>query len=434
MIWRFGQRPNGSLRSECYNPPIADWSCVLSDSISPTEATELAPLRLKKNEERRLRAGHLWVYSNEVDTKQTPLTAFEPGQLVMIEASNGKSLGTGYVNPHSLICARLVSRDPAHALSKSLLVHRLNVALALRERLYDKPYYRLVHGEGDALPGLVVDRYGDVLVVQLTTAGMERAREAVIEALHKVIKPTGILMRNDSPIRVMEGLENYIEAIGDVPDTLDLEENGVRFRVSAQSGQKTGWFYDQRENRARLFRYVKGMRVLDLFSYVGGWGVQAAVAGAREVTCVDASHDALMQVAVNAELNAVQSRVLVRKGDAFDVLRELREAREHFDVIVLDPPAFIKRRKDAKAGLEAYQRINQQAMQVLTKDGILVSASCSYHLEASALQQLVLAASRHVDRSMQILERGRQGADHPMNPAIPETEYLKALYCRVLPA
>lgn len=406
----------------------------MSDSIHHAESAELAPLRLKKNEERRLRAGHLWVYSNEVDTGHTPLTAFEPGQLVMIEAYNGKPLGTGYVNPHSLICARLVSRDPAHVLSKSLLVHRLNVALALRERLYGKPYYRLVHGEGDALPGLVVDRYADVLVVQLTTAGMERAREAVIEALQKVIKPTGILLRNDSSIRVMEGLQNYVEVIGQIPDILDLEENGVRFQVSAQSGQKTGWFYDQRENRARLSRYVKDLRVLDLFSYVGGWGVQAAVAGAREVICVDASHDALMQVAVNAELNAVQSRVLVRKGDAFDVLRELREAREHFDVVVLDPPAFIKRKKDAKAGVEAYQRINQQAMQVLAKDGILVSASCSYHLEASALQQLVLAASRHVDRSMQILERGRQGPDHPMNPAIPETEYLKALYCRVLPA
>ena len=396
--------------------------------------TTLAPLRLKKNEERRLRAGHLWVYSNEVDTARTPLAAFAPGEPVLIEAANGKPLGTGYVNPHSLICARLVSRDPAHALGRSLLVHRLNVALALRERLYEKPYYRLVHGEGDLLPGLVVDRYGDVLVVQFTTAGMEQARDAVIEALQKVLKPAGILLRNDSPIRALEGLHNYVEVIGEVPGQVDLEENGVRFRVSVQAGQKTGWFYDQRENRARLARYVKDLRVLDLFSYVGGWGVQTAVFGAREVVCVDASQEALAQVAVNAEINGVQQCVQTRKGDAFDVLRELREAREHFDVVVLDPPAFIKRRKDAKAGIEAYQRINQQAMQVLAKDGILVSASCSYHLEAATLQQVVLAASRHLDRSVQILERGRQGADHPVHAAIPETQYLKALYCRVLPA
>lgn len=404
--------------------------------MNQPEATPaaLAPLRLKKNEERRLRAGHLWVYSNEVDTARTPLTAFTPGQPVMIEAANGKVLGTGYVNPHSLICARLVSRDPAHALGRSLLVHRLNVALALRERLYAQPYYRLVHGEGDALPGLVVDRYGDVLVVQFTTAGMEQARDAVIDALQKVCKPAGILLRNDSPIRAMEGLHNYVEVIGTVPEQIELEENGVRFRVSVQAGQKTGWFYDQRENRARLARYVKDMRVLDLFSYVGGWGVQAACAGAREVVCVDASQEALAQVAVNAGLNGVQDRVQTRKGDAFDVLRELREAREHFDVVVLDPPAFIKRKKDAKAGIEAYQRINTQAMQVLARDGILVSASCSYHLEAETLQQVVLAAARHLDRSVQILERGRQGADHPVHAAIPETEYLKALYCRVLPA
>ncbi len=403
------------------------------NSAEPLSDT-LAPLRLKKHEERRLRAGHLWVYSNEVDTARTPLAAFAAGQPVLIEAANGKPLGTGYVNPHSLICARLVSRDPAHALGRSLLVHRINVALALRERLYDKPYYRLAHGEGDLLPGLVVDRYGDVLVVQFTTAGMEQARDAVVDALQKVLKPAGILLRNDSPIRALEGLHTYVEVIGAVPDQIDLEENGARFRVSVQAGQKTGWFYDQRENRARLARYVKGLRVLDLFSYVGGWGVQAACAGAREVICVDASQEALAQVAVNAELNGVQDRVRTHKGDAFDVLRELREAREHFDVVVLDPPAFIKRRKDAKAGIEAYQRINQQAMQVLAKDGILVSASCSYHLEAATLQQVVLAASRHLDRSVQILERGRQGADHPVHAAIPETEYLKALYCRVLPA
>lgn len=399
----------------------------------PLTAT-LAPLRLKKHEERRLRAGHLWIYSNEVDTARTPLAAFAPGEPVLIEAANGKPLGTGYVNPHSLICARLVSRDPAHVLGRSLLVHRLNVALALRERLYEKPYYRLAHGEGDLLPGLVVDRYGDVLVVQFTTAGMEQARDDVIDALQKVLKPAGILLRNDSPIRALEGLHNYVEVIGTVPDKIDLEENGARFRVSVQAGQKTGWFYDQRENRARLARYVKDLRVLDLFSYVGGWGVQAACAGAREAVCVDASQEALAQVAVNAELNGVQDRVRTHKGDAFDVLRELREAREHFDVVVLDPPAFIKRRKDAKAGIEAYQRINQQAMQVLAKDGILVSASCSFHLEAATLQQVVLAASRHLDRSVQILERGRQGADHPVHAAIPETEYLKALYCRVLPA
>ncbi len=399
-----------------------------------TDSPALPALRLKKKEERRLQTGHLWVYSNEVDTEATPLKGMAPGQAVVIQASNGKPLGTGYVNPNSLICARLVSRDVRHVLDKSLLVHRLNVALGLRERLFDSPCYRLVHGEADGLPGLVVDRFGEVCVVQITTAGMETVKDALLEALDQVLKPKGILLRNDSSIRELEGLGAYVEALGDVPDRLEIIENGVRFQAAAQGGQKTGWYYDHRDNRARLNRYVKGKRVLDVFSYVGAWGVQAAVAGASEVVCVDASESALDQVHANAELNGVNERMTTGHGDAFDVLKALRDSREKFDVVVLDPPAFIKRKKDAKAGLEAYRRINELAMRVLERDGILVSASCSHHLEASALQRILLQSSRHLDRHLQILECGGQAVDHPVHPAIPETEYLKAVFCRVLPA
>ncbi len=396
---------------------------------------DFAPLRLNRDEDRRLRAGHLWVYSNEVDTAATPLSGFTPGQPVEIQAHNGRVLGTGYVNPHSLICARLLSRDPDHPLSQSLLVHRLKVALSLRETLYDKPYYRLAFGDSDFLPGLVVDRYGDVLVAQLTTAGMERMKADVITALEKVVKPQAILLRNDSPIRAMEGLENYVEPVlGDVPEAVELEENGVRFRAPLLTGQKTGWFYDHRENRARLMRYVRGRRVLDVFSYVGAWGGQAAAAGAREVVCVDSSAAALDRLRENAALNGVADRVTVREGDAFDVLRSLREAREKFDVVVLDPPAFIKRKKDIAQGVQAYRRLNQMAMQVLTPDGLLVSASCSFHMQREMLLQAMLHAARHLDRSMQVLEQGHQAPDHPVHPAIPETAYLKAFFARVLPA
>ncbi|MFA7095670.1 MAG: class I SAM-dependent rRNA methyltransferase [Gammaproteobacteria bacterium] len=394
-----------------------------------------APLKLKRDEERRLRAGHLWVYSNEVDTAATPLSGFEPGQPVEILAHNGRVLGTGYVNPRSLICARLLSRDPQHPVSRSLLVHRLKVALALRESIYDKPYYRLAFGDSDFLPGLIVDRYGDVLVAQLTTAGMERMKAEVVAALEKVVKPRAILLRNDSPIRAMEGLENYVEpALGAVPEAVELEENGVRFLAPLLSGQKTGWFYDHRENRARLMRYVRGRRVLNLFSYLGGWGVQAVVAGASEVVCVDASAGALERLVENAALNGVAERVTVRAGDAFDVLRSLREAREKFDVVVLDPPAFIKRKKDMAQGVQAYRRLNQMAMQVLAPDGLLVSASSSFHLPRETLLQAMLQASRHLERGMQVLEQGHQAPDHPVHPAIPETAYLKAFFARVLPA
>lgn len=368
-----------------------------------------APLKLKRDEERRLRAGHLWVYSNEVDTAATPLSGFEPGQPVEILAHNGRVLGTGYVNPRSLICARLLSRDPQHPVSRSLLVHRLKVALALRESIYDKPYYRLAFGDSDFLPGLIVDRYGDVLVAQLTTAGMERMKAEVVAALEKVVKPRAILLRNDSPIRAMEGLENYVEpALGAVPEAVELEENGVRFLAPLLSGQKTGWFYDHRENRARLMRYVRGRRVLNLFSYLGGWGVQAVVAGASEVVCVDASAGALERLVENAALNGVAERVTVRAGDAFDVLRSLREAREKFDVVILDPPAFIKRKKDMAQGVQAYRRLNQMAMQVLAPDGLLVSASSSFHLPRETLLQAMLQASRHLERGMQVLEQGHQ--------------------------
>ena len=224
----------------------------------------LAPLRLKKNEERRLRAGHVWVYSNEVDTAATPLKAFSAGQQVQLLAHSGKPLGNAYVNPNSLICARLVSRDPRHVLDRSLIVHRLNVALALRQQLFDAPFYRLVYGEADQLPGLVIDRYDSVCVVQCTTAGMEAVKDEVLAAVEKVMKPTGILWRADSPVRKLEGLESYREEHGVIPEFCEVIEHGVRFPVSLREGQKTGWFYDQRMNRERLRHYVAGKRVLDV--------------------------------------------------------------------------------------------------------------------------------------------------------------------------
>ena len=396
--------------------------------------TTLAPLRLKKNEERRIRAGHLWVYSNEVDSKATPLKQFEAGQQVQLLAHNGKSLGNGYVNPNSLICARLVSRDPKHVLDRSLLVHRLNVALSLREQLFEEPFYRLAYAESDQLPGLVIDRYADLCVVQCTTAGMEAVKDQVLEALDKVLRPAGILVRADSSIRRLEGLDSYQQVIGSVPEEVSVREHGLSFSVSLQQGQKTGWFYDQRLNRARLRSYVQGKRVLDVFSYAGAWGLQAAAAGAGEVLCVDASSAAIDRIHANAQANGLADRVASVEGDAFEVLAQLRVNQEKFDVVVLDPPAFIKRKKDTRAGEQAYHRINQLAMQVLNKDGILVSASCSYHLAESRLQTILLQSSRHLDRSLQILERGHQAPDHPLHPAIAETAYLKALFCRVLPS
>ncbi len=396
-----------------------------------TALQPLPTLRLKKREDRRLRAGHLWVYSNEVDTKATPLKSFTPGQAVRVVASNDELLGTGYVNPQSLICARLLNTFNAQAADIEFFEQRIRHALALRERVYDAPYYRLIYADSDFLPGLVVDRYGDVLVVQITTAGMEALRDVIIAALQSVVSPVGILLRNDGSVRELEGIDSYIEKIGEVPDELVVHEDGLEFLVSLTTGQKTGWFYDQRDNRRRLERYVKDARVLDVFSYAGGWGLHAANYGAKEVVCVDSSADAVQHINDNAARNGFADKVSTLQGDAFECLRGLRDSHEIFDVIILDPPAFIKRRKDEEAGLQAYRRINELAMGLLSKDGILVSASCSFHLGENALQRILAKSAQSAKKHLQILERGRQGVDHPVHPAMPETEYIKALFCRL---
>ncbi|NIC05871.1 class I SAM-dependent rRNA methyltransferase [Halomonas sp. DX6] len=389
-------------------------------------------LRLKKNADRRLKAGHLWLYSNEVDIEVTPLKGLEPGGQAIVEAANGKAMGVAYVNPNSLICARVVSRDPAMRLDRSLLVHRFNQAVALRQRLYAKPFYRLVHGEGDLLPGLIVDRFDDVLVVQLNTLGMERLAEEVVAALDKVLSPRVIVFKNDSSGRRKEQLERQVTvAKGELDGPVPMEENGVRFHVPVLDGQKTGWFFDHRANRAWLNGLVAGKRVLDVFSYIGGWGVQAAAHGASEVLCIDASAQALEHVAENAALNGLHEQVAVGEADAFEALAALKADGEQFDVVILDPPAFIKKRKDIPNGERAYAKLNREAMRLLGRDGLLLSASCSMHLAQERLVEVVRGAVRHQDRHGQVIYQGHQAADHPVHPAIPETAYLKALGVRV---
>ena len=395
-------------------------------------SADLPVLVLRKNEDRRLRAGHLWVYSNEVDTRKTPLSAFEAGSLAVVQSATGQALGAAYVNPHSLICARLLSRRPRTLFDAGFFERRISSALRLRESLFDRPFYRMVFGESDALPGLVVDRYDDVLVVQITTAGMERFRTDILEALQQVVAPAGILLLNDNPVRALEGLDQETEVIGMVPENVVLEEGGARFEVPLAGGQKTGWYFDQRDNRLAMHKYVKnGKRVLDVFSYVGAWGVQAAVAGASEVCCVDSSSVALEAIARNCEANNVDDKVKIEGGDAFDIMGAMKEAGRKFDVVIVDPPAFIKRRKHIKAGEKGYARLNRLAMQLLVPDGILISCSCSMHLSEERLQNILLQSARKLARNLQIVERGFQAIDHPVHPAIPETAYLKALFCRV---
>ncbi|MBB6094355.1 23S rRNA (cytosine1962-C5)-methyltransferase [Povalibacter uvarum] len=397
----------------------------------PADTAAIPELRLKRGEDRRLSAGHLWVFSNEVDTARTPLTAFQPGSLCRVVSDRDKFLGYGYVNPHSLISARLLGRDPDFLPGKSLIVHRLQVAQSLRRSLYEQPYYRVAYGESDGLPGLVLDRFGDVIVGQIATAGMEALKGPIEEAVKKVLAPSAMLWKNDSGARELEGLPSYVEpAFGEVPDVVTVEEGGVAFQVPLTAGQKTGWFFDQAANRLALRKYVGGARVLDVFSYLGAWGVGALKAGATEVTCVDSSATALENLQASAKMNGLKPAVL--RGDAFDVMESLHAERRRFDVVVIDPPAFIKRRKDIPKGEAAYKRLNQLALQLIERDGILVSCSCSYHLEPDSLVNAIQRASRHVSRFVQIVEVGGQAPDHPIHPAIPETRYLKTFFCRTV--
>jgi len=387
-------------------------------------------LRLKKNEERRLKAGHLWIFSNEVDVEATPLKAFEAGELALVEDSRGQAMGTAYVNPDSLISARLLTRNPRVAISQKFFQHRFEQAMKLRDRLYGKPFYRLAHGESDGVPGVVVDRFGDVLAIQTNTAGADKLRPLIVAALESLLEPRAIVVRNESGLRQLEGLGEETAVIsGTLDGPVVIEENGARFRIDVMAGQKTGWFYDHRENRAKAAALAQGLRVLDLFAYSGAWGLSAAVSGAESVLCVDASQSALDLAAENARLNDMADRVDYQRADVFDFLKQAREARQHYDLIVLDPPALIKRKKDMKAGLEAYRRLNQCALQILAPGGILVSASCSYHLQRETLHDTLRATARQLDRHLVFIGQGGQGGDHPVHPAIPETDYLKAYFC-----
>ncbi len=394
----------------------------------------LPELRLKKNEERRLRAGHLWVYSNEVDTALTPLKSMSAGMQVKVCDHRGNTLGFAYVNPKTLICARLYSFGRHPQLDAGLIKARLKSALEWREGYFDAPCYRWVYGESDGLPGLVVDRYFDVLVVQITTAGMEALKDSIVAALTALLPAAIVLLKNDTPARELEGLDRYTETVvGSLPERIELVENDVCFAVPLAAAQKTGWYYDHRLNRQRLASYAGDKRVLDVFSYVGAWGLQCLHAGAKSLLCVDASKTFLQVAAENAKRNQYADAFEVLAGDAFDVLKQLQAEKQAFDIVILDPPAFIKRRKDMKEGAQAYQRINRLAMKLLDEGGLLVSASCSHHLSAEQLRSEIRKAAMKNRQSLQIVEQGHQGPDHPLHPAMPETEYLKAFFCRLLP-
>lgn len=395
----------------------------------------LPSVRLKNKADRRVRAGHPWIFSNEINTTVSPLKSFTPGETVIVEAHDKTILGVGYINPNSLISVRLFSRNPNERLTTDFFKQQLTKALQLRQSLFKKPYYRLIFSESDGIPGLIIDRFGQDFVFQLNTLGIDQHGIAISEALRAIEPEThSILLRNDSSGRKLEGLENEVKPLfGQPPQEVVVEENNVRFFVPLWEGQKTGWFYDHRLNRARLKNYVRDKNVLDGFSYLGAFGLQAAHAGAKHVDCIEVSASACDYIKRNAELNEVAGKVNIICDDGFDALKSLLKTGKQYEVITLDPPAFVKKAKDKKEGLIAYQRINELAIKLLQPGGVLMSCSCSMHVSMDDLMQITNRIAFRTRSQLQILERGHQGPDHPIHPAIPETDYLKAILIRKVP-
>ncbi|MBU0725510.1 MAG: class I SAM-dependent rRNA methyltransferase [Alphaproteobacteria bacterium] len=383
-------------------------------------------ITLTTGRDNRLRGGHPWLYANEI--QMTPaLKELPPGSLVTLADARGDKLGTAFFNPKPLIVARLLDPRPNLAIDAGFLRDRLAAALALRDRLFDAPYYRLVHAEADRLPGLVIDRFGDALTVQMNSAGMDRLEAPLIEALTDLLHPARIILRNDSHARTLEGLDTHVRAALGGEGPIELVENGTRFRCDPLGGQKTGWFYDQRDNRAFVARMAQGKRLIDVYAYIGGFGIEAAMAGAAEVTLVDRSAPAMELAAQTAALNGVGERVTCTVGDAFQELEQRASAKEVFDVVVCDPPAFVKSKKDLAGGLRAYQKMARLAAPLVAPGGILFAASCSHNApEEEFAKQIGIGLSK-AGRSGRILRQAGAGPDHPVHPFLRESAYLKSL-------
>jgi len=383
-------------------------------------------ITLNRGEDRRIKGGHPWVFSNEIREIRGERL---PGASAEVCDTGGGFLGTGYYNPHSLIAVRLLSREREEIDSPAFFKERISRALALRHRLYPElATFRVVHGEGDFLPGLVVDKYGDLLSIQILTAGMEERRGAIVEALVELFSPKGIIARNDVAVRTLEGLDETVEVLyGEIPETVEVEEHGLRFQVDLAGGQKTGHFLDQKENHLLLKGMAAGKRVLDCFSYSGSWGVHAAAFGAAEVTCLDISERAVALVRENAAMNGLEGVMRVEACDAFDRLRSLRHEGRGFDVVVLDPPAFVKSKKALKEAEKGYLTINRRGLELLSEGGYLITCSCSYHMGREPFRDLLTQAARLAGRQVRVVETRSQAPDHPVLLAVPETEYLKCL-------
>ena len=380
-------------------------------------------ISVKPKEGRKARNGAPWIFSNEI-VMDAAAKALMPGQLVDVKGDDGQDFGTGYFNPKSLIAVRLLARECGAAVDATFFATHLGRALKLRQALYDKPFYRLIHAEGDGLAGLTIDRFADTLVVQMTTAGMEALLTPLKMALESLLAPENIILRNDAPARSLEGLDLYVRAETGAMGRIAVEENGVRYFADLGQGQKTGWYYDQRDNRAFIAGLAQGKSLLDAYSYTGGFGILAARAGASEVMCLDSSAPALSLAEDSAAANKVSIRAV--KADVFEEFERLSVQNEKFDIVVADPPPFVKSKKDLEPGAKAYRKLARLAASVTAPGGFLLLASCSHNIPAERFTSECAAGILRTGRKASLIRSAGAGPDHPVHPMLPESAYLKA--------
>ena len=384
-------------------------------------------IKMKPGQSRRIKAGGVWAFSNEID--MTPETKSLPnGTLVYLTDADSTYLGTGTFNAHSLIAFRKMANDPQTVVDKAFIAKKIRASVALRDLLINSPFYRLIHSEADGLPGVVIDRFDDIVACQINTAGMDLMKNDIVAAVDEVLSPSCIVLRSENASRALEGLEPLYEvAKGELPDFVEVRENGIYFYADLKGGQKTGWFYDQRDNRAFVGRLARGKRVIDFYTYAGGFALHAGIGGAKEIIGVDRSEASLALAAKAAEKNNLADKCTWLKDNAFDVLERMNKDKEKFGIVICDPPAFAKVKKDVAAGLRGYRKMARLAAGLVEKGGILALGSCSHHVTPDEFMRECCRGMTEAGRTGRILLQAGAGADHPVHPHLPETAYLKML-------
>jgi 23S rRNA (cytosine1962-C5)-methyltransferase len=387
-------------------------------------------LNLKKGEEKRIRAGHPWIFSNEL----SKIEKTDPGEIVDVYDFRNQFIGRGYYNPHTLIAVRLLTRNQAEEINADFFKKKISDAIQYRHQIYPQDSsYRLVYSEADGLPGLIIDKYEKSLVLQILTAGMQKWQNVICQILMELLNPECIYARNDSNFRSLEGLPLESKLLyGKLSSPVIIQQDGFQFKVDIVGGQKTGFFFDHRDNRKSLSSFIAGKRVLDVFCGTGAWSIYAAKYGAKEIIAIDSSETAIGLAKENAQLNSIDKICQFQVIEAFDALEIFEQEKKLFDCIILDPPAFAKSKTHIPTAIKGYREINQRAMGLLANGGYLVTSSCSYHINREMFIEMLTSAAEKANTTLRLIRIGQQALDHPIILNIPETEYLKCITAQIL--